>query len=625
MEETKKKAKKFLVVAIALMLISMISASLIQTDGGKVTIKDLFWETDEGLGMSALLFIPSNATEKNPAPAIVTSHGAYNNKEMQDANSIELSRRGFVVLAIDRINHGKTDLGGTNNINLPNAGTVYSGVVMLSRLPYVDINRIGVTGHSAGGMSCNSAVMVDNRNPTQLIASVLLNSADATYINTTNTGPSDSTSGEFINIYGTRSVGIIACVYDEFFHRTSDANGNLRSSPYFMEGQNAQSFLNFGTDPKGLAARVPDTIYSKTIEGKNAIRVIYRPEIIHPWSHFSFKSTRHTIDFFETTLGAPNPIVSTSQVWNIKEAFNFVGLIGFVMFIINITILLLFTSTFSSLRSEETVLPIIVDKKGKIWFWASLTAGALFAMIVYLPIVYQGVSSTYVPQKPTYGIGLWGAACGLFSTLCMYLSYQFYGKKNGFNLAQSGVKLSFPKLGKTLLLAIIVVCSSYFCVFFANYFFQTDFRIWVLAVKAFNPNLLKVSLFPYMVIFLIYYVASSVATNCFNYNQIGGERGWVNTMIVALFAGAPAIIMLSIQYGTYFTTKHMAWMQASFAGGGNPPMYVLWLFPMLLILPVAVIISRAIYKVSRNPYIAGIISGVIVTLISCTNTSTLLL
>ena len=36
----------------------------------------------------------------NPAPAIVTSHGYLNNKEMQDLNYVELARRGFVVFAI---------------------------------------------------------------------------------------------------------------------------------------------------------------------------------------------------------------------------------------------------------------------------------------------------------------------------------------------------------------------------------------------------------------------------------------------------------------------------------------------------------------------------------------------
>lgn len=621
MDKTKKRAKVLLCVSIVLMLISMVVSSTLQTGGGDVTIKELFWETEFGVGISANLFIPKTASDENPAPAVVTSHGAYNNKEMQDANSIELSRRGYVVLAIDQVNHGKSDLAGTNGIAIPRNSGVYFGALMLSRLPYVDASRIGVTGHSMGGMSCTSAVVMDNENETPIISSVLLNSADATYTDTTSTTLSDNTAGAFANIYRNRDVGIIACVYDEFFHKSTDAQGNSLSSPYYMEGQNAQSFLHFGTDPATLEERTPDTIYYSMVDGKNAARVIYRPPIIHPWSHFSARSTQYTVDFFEATLGAPNPIASTSQVWNIKEAFNFVGLIGLGLFIVNFMILMLFTPFFSSLRAQDIVQPVEINKEGKLWFWGTLAAGAIFAVVVYLPIVFRGVSATYVPQKPPYGISLWAAACGLFAILCMVLSYQLYGKKNKVNLEQAGVKITLPKLGKTMLLAVIVVIVSYSCVFFADYFFHTDFRIWVLALKSFKPNLLFVSLFPYMPLFLVFYVASSVATNCFNYNNIGGKRGWVNTAVVALFTGAPAIFMLVVQYGTYFVTNHMAWMQTSFSGG-NPPMYVLWLFPMLVILPVSAIISRVVYKVTRNPYLAGIVNGIIVAILSCTNTNT---
>lgn len=625
MEKTKKRAKIWLCVSIALMLVSMIAASAIQTGGGKVTIKELYWETDDGIGICANLYIPANATAAAPAPAIVTSHGAYNNKEMQDANSIELSRRGYVVLAVDQANHGGSDLGGTNGTDAPRGTALYNGVQLLSRLPYVNSAKIGVTGHSMGGMYCNVAVGRDNENDVPMIAAVLLNSADATYTETTSAGPIDSNIGDFGNVYGNRDVGIISCIYDEFFHKTADADGNPLSSPYFMSGENAQSFLHFGTDPAGKEVREAGTMYHETIDGKDTVRVIYRPPIIHPWSHFSARSTRYTIEFFEQTLGAPNPISPTSQVWNLKEAFNFVGLVGFVIFVVNFTILLVFTPAFASLREAEPVLPRAVDKTGKLWFWGSLAAGAVFSVAVFLPIVYRGVSSTSVPQGATFGIGLWAAACGLFTILCMVLSYSLYGKKNGMDLSAVGLKMSLPQLGKTILLAIIVITVSYSCVFFADYFFQTDFRIWVLALKAFKPNLLYVSLFPYLVLFLLYYIPSSVANNCFNYNEIGGKYRWLNTGILALFAGAPAFFMLPVQYFTYFTTNHMMWMQTSFSSGGNPPMYVLWLFPMLLILPVSVVISRAIYKVTKNPYIAGIVTGVIVTLLSCTNTTTNLL
>lgn len=89
----------------------------------------------------------------------------FNNREMQDANFVELSRRGYVVLAMDMFSHG-------NSENVPNIGVLetgmYEAVKMLSTINYVDTAKIGITGHSLGGMSCNVAIEEDNAAPKSL-------------------------------------------------------------------------------------------------------------------------------------------------------------------------------------------------------------------------------------------------------------------------------------------------------------------------------------------------------------------------------------------------------------------------------------------------------------------------
>jgi hypothetical protein len=199
----------------------------------------------------------------------------------------------------------------------------------------------------------------------------------------------------------------------------------------------------------------------------------------------------------------------------------------------------------------------------------------------------------------------------------MVLSYYFNGKKNGFGLTERGVRIPSRELGKTILLAMIVISVSYTWVFFADYFFKTDFRIWVLAVKAFGPDKIFVSLFPYAELFLVYFIVNSVANNSFNFNDISvkdSKREWINTAILAAANTLPAVILLLLQYTRFFTTGKMLFPDAN--------MQVVWLFPLLVILPVATIISRKLYKVTNNPYLAGIINGIIVALISCSNTLT---
>ena len=605
MEKIKKTAKIALVVSLILMLLCGIVVNAVQTSGGRVTMRELTIETDSGYTMSAYLLIPKTATAENPAPAIVTSHGYLNNKEMADANYVELARRGFVVLSIDQPDHGDSEVTPDFFILAPDG--VYQGVLALSRMPFVDASRIGVTGHSMGSWSVNAAVQTDNLNETPLIASVLIHCNDPLY---------QDDAGNYANPYGSRDVAVISAVYDEFFGTSTAADGSPLSSPYFMETDTAQTFLNFGRDPAESEVREAYTEYREDVDGKETLRIIYRPPIIHPWSHFSARSESYICDFFSKTLNAPNPIDPTNQVWQWKEAFNFVGVIGFAIFLCAFATLLVFTPTFSALRAEEPAAPLqIKDKAGRRWFWLPLLAGAVFGSLVYLTLVNLG-NGMPVAQGEAMGLGLWSTCCGLFTILSMVVYYSAYGKKSGVDLVDRGVKMSMKKLGLSALLALIVVTVGFGIVFTEDYFFFADFRLWTLAIKAFEKPILRY--LPYVLLFFTYYIAASVANNCFNYNTIGGK---VNGVICGLFAAAPALVIPWIQYITYYSTNHMMWMQKTMADP-NYPMFVLWLFPIVLILFGSTIISRMIYKSTKNPYIAGIINAIIVGIMTITNTCT---
>ena len=477
-------------------------------------------------------------------------------------------------------------------------------------MSYVDKDRIGVTGHSMGGGSSESAVALDISNGTNLIAAGLFNSAFAIYTDE---------NGNYANLYGSRDIAVIAPKHDEFsYTRVDEETGETIPAPYFIEGGDAQSFLNFGLDPGSPDAEVreADTIYTATIDGEEASRVIYNPNIIHPWSHFSATATASVIEFFTETLDAPNPIDPNSQVWQWKETFNFIGAIGLAIFIVCFGILMVYTPAFSSLRAKEAAAPTAIeDSKGKLWFWGCLIVSATLATVVYIPVVYWG-SSTSASQTETMGLGLWSALCGIFNILIMAIYYFAYGKKNGFNLTERGVIIKGKNLLKSILLALIIVVVAYGCVFVVDYFFNSDFRLWTLAIKTFEKDKVWLTL-TYMWLFLIYYIAASVSVNSFNYNTIGGKSGLFNNIIVSLFAAFPAIILPAIQYITYFSQDHMVWTTAA--------MQVLWLFPIILILFGANFMSRYLYKVTKNPYIAGIVNGVIVTIMTVTNTSTVFL
>jgi len=603
----------WLILSLALMLVSAIGASVVQTNAGQVTVKDLRWETSNGQLMSALLFKPAGATVDSKAPAIVVSHGWWNNREMQDANYVELARRGYVVLSIDMYGHGNSDY--LNYADLAANGTgMYDAVKLIADLPYVDIDKIGVSGHSNGARAANFSVAIDNAAETQLISAVLLVDNDGVYTDAAN-------DNAYFNMYGTRDTGIVADQYDEFFFRSYSAEGVAITPPReYIGTPNAQSFLNYGADPSTLTGdkRDNDTVYTDGEGG--AMRVVYTPAQTHPWGTISSTTVGDQIAFFEQAFGAPTPMAPGAQVWQVKEIFTTIGLIGFGIFLLAFARYLLTFRSFAGLAAAPTEAVALRGRGANGWFWGGLVVSALFSGLSYVWLSQQafmaGIAFNLVESIFTQGavffIAVWAAVNGVFALIVMTLSYLLFGRKNGASLRGNGVLPGWRTVLHSLGLAAVVVAAAYLIVFILDFFFKTDFRLWVIAVKAFTPDKLWVGLL-YVPFFLVYFVANSVAINGFNRFAVRGKE-WINTAILAIVNSLAPIILVVAQYTTFANTGELI---PGFGG-----IFSIWLFPVIVILAVTAVISRKIYRATNNPYIGGFISALVVTLISVTNTLT---
>ena len=83
--------------------------------------------------MSGVLYRPAGLEGGRRAPAVLLSHGYINTREMQSPFAIELSRRGFVVLAMDMTGHG----GSGGNVGAAGFGGP-SALAFLRCQPLVD-------------------------------------------------------------------------------------------------------------------------------------------------------------------------------------------------------------------------------------------------------------------------------------------------------------------------------------------------------------------------------------------------------------------------------------------------------------------------------------------------------
>ncbi len=605
-----KSAKFWVVVALLLCLISSVGASAVQTGGGSIEYHDVTMVTDSGNELDALLLIPENATVENPAPAIVTSHGWYNNREMQDLNYVEYARRGYVVISISMYGHGDSQVitSGTWWDDNNNGNGMYDAVKYLTRLPFVDASRIGVTGHSNGGLASRESMLQDEEG---LISAALIVSNDSVYYDE---------DGNFANPFGSRDVGVVACQYDEFFHRVAKEDGSKSAPRDYIDQVTAQSFLNFGADPSGLEPRRSYEYYHETIDGEDAIRVIFNPDMTHPWAHFSKNVVASSVEFFDMALDAPIKLEPNNQTWQWKAFFNAVGLVGFFLFAASFAIVLSESSYFAVAKLGDCGKPLPAPSgKGKAWYWGGYVACTVFAMLAYV-LIYKWCNNNrpeFFSQPATWYIGMWTLLCGVFTILVLFLSYKFNGKASGLVLKERGVVLGGKQLWRTIVLAFTVIVSTYMLVYLSDYFFLTDYRLWCYAtVRAFAPHHFA-TIFKYLVFWLVYYIALSVATNGFNFVSYG-KGGWVAVLLQMVFVALGPVIMVIVQYGTFRSTGFM-WTETTGLGG---PIIGIWLYPIIVILPLAVLVCNVIYRHTKNPYIGGIIMGTIACVISVTNTLT---
>lgn len=616
-----KKYRVALWVTVLLLLVSMIGVSAAQTGCGSIDMSEINWVSPAGYKLSAFLYVPETATAENPAPAVVAVHGWYNNKSMQDLFANELARRGYVVLSLDMQGHGDSQALAWDELYNDASGE-YSAVQMIASLPFVDKDRIGLTGHSSGGDMASLAVALDNQQEEQLISAVCYQASI----------PLDDLGADHRGDMNDRSLAIIADQYDEFFYYggmglTSLAGADVAGAPRdFINTPDAQAFLNFadGGDaaPTELTPASANTMYTKDVDGKTSYRVIYTPHITHPKVAFSTEAVADLVGFFNTAMGVETSLADTDQNWQVKVVFNTLGLLSFFAFLALFPVNLLEVSTFAPLKAQEEVRPSkLRSGKEKLWFWGSLLVAAVFsgfsfAIILSKMLTKEAISSFFI-QTSTLSIGVWALVCGIFALVLVAVKYYAYDKKNGISFADYGLAISGKNLLLSIALAVVTLLAAFGILFFADYFFKADFRFYVIALRAFKaPTALTILRF--LVFFLAFYVVNSVTINCFNYVELGG-KGWVNTLVLALFNALGVIVYNIIQYSLFFKNGVMP-----FRGNLGLGISGIWGYCAIFYLTMTPLVTRFIYKHTKNPYVGGIINAVVVTAMCVANTTTVL-
>lgn len=656
-----KVAVIFLIVCILVIFLSSFIASAIQSNGWSIEVTDLRDAENEGTAISltgeeteingkvvsGILFKPGDATADNPLPAVVLTHGYLNNREMQLQNAIELARRGFVVLTVDREGHGNYENSGEQSALMATSG-LYDSVKYLYNMDYVDKDKIGISGHSMGGMTTAMTLMQDMQ----------LGLVSAGLIQAWST---------FMGAGADVDVGMLKAQDDEFFFTTNEGEDGTISREY-LSTRAAKTFIG-NTELEGdvvsgaiyVNGQAVETTGGQETEG--AFRVVYEISGVHPQNHCSVEGANAVVNFFYNAFGTPNGyeyISEGNQVWWMKEAFSLIGMIGFFALIFPLVSLLLTTPVFRSLRVakqqvvEETV--VVTDETGAeqtmvcqklVWdganiplqpkplkgvqknisYWLAAIGIMLFSGFSIHSICTEYGSKWFpntqlYPQDTTNWVAMWAVCSALFSLAVIlffwlantvvnkirygdnYLEYQ----ENPF--AAGKIATGLGGLLKTFVLALLVL-GILMAVLYTNWAIWTvDFRIWTLAVKVFDMGVLLPTIVRYGVFFGIFFIVSALFNETYRASNI---PEWASTLINVFFNFFGVLLVIAIQYGE-FTSTGVMWQPDMNLG------YIV-LFPMVPILAIATVISRRMTAKTGNMWLGAFINTLLFTLITCSNTA----
>ena len=656
-----KVAVIFLIVCILVIFLSSFIASAIQSNGWSIEVTDLRDAENEGTAISltgeeteingkvvsGILFKPKDATADNPLPAVVLTHGYLNNREMQLQNAIELARRGFVVLTVDREGHGNYENSGEQSAVMATSG-LYDSVKYLYNMDYVDKDKIGISGHSMGGMT--TALTLSQDRQLGLVSAGLIQAWSS-----------------FWGAGADVDVGMLKAQDDEFFFTTNEGEDGTISREY-LSTRAAKTFIG-NTELEGdvvsgaiyVNGQAVETTGGQETEG--AFRVVYEISGVHPQNHCSVEGANAVVNFFYNAFGTPNGyeyISEGNQVWWVKEAFSLIGMIGFFALIFPLVSLLLTTPVFRSLRVakqqvvEETV--VVTDETGAeqtmvcqklVWdganiplqpkplkgvqknisYWLAAIGIMLFSGFSIHSICTEYGSKWFpntqlYPQDTTNWVAMWAVCSALFSLAVIlffwlantvvnkirygdnYLEYQ----ENPF--AAGKIATGLGGLLKTFVLALLVL-GILMAVLYTNWAIWTvDFRIWTLAVKVFDMGVLLPTIVRYGVFFGIFFIVSALFNETYRASNI---PEWASTLINVFFNFFGVLLVIAIQYGE-FTSTGVMWQPDMNLG------YIV-LFPMVPILAIATVISRRMTAKTGNMWLGAFINTLLFTLITCSNTA----
>ena len=605
-----KNNKQELISLLVGICIFSFCASIIQSSFGSVDIKGVQFPTQNGQWVSADLFKPKSATKDNPAPLVIVIPGFQRTKETLSNISLELSRRGIVVISIDPYAQGSSS-SSMSRLSATEEGygmfAIVDYIYNTSNLNYIDKNMIAATGHSAGGNAALKGAsyfgkQAKNINKESKLHSIFVSGYVLTMKNK-------------ILKYIDSNIGASYAFYDEGSFRNELKTGDMRYAKESLRLINS----SIENQQKPIDLVSIGKYYGKV--SNRSLRVMFNEKLLHPFQPYSREATKNQIDYFSKVFNLKNTINSSNQIWFYKDIFTLFSLVFAMLSILPFVALIIKLKVFKVLVKALPEKHPALNRKGKIVFWALFIISASIACISFIPLselskqVFIDASNRmqtwFFPQRMNNAIMLWALFNGIVGFSLFFLSYVYLGKSNGVQLSRLGLNIPILELIKTISLAIVIFLFFYLTLFFMYYLFHVDYRFLFFGIRTFQPNIIPIFLM-YVPFFLVFFISNSLRVNSsFRIQGLTESKSLVLAGLANIFG---LFLIIIIQYTFFALTGTIFWNE------GNSWLYINLLFSIIPIMFILPYYNRYFFNITGNIYLGPITMTLIFIMILTSNT-----
>ncbi len=210
------------------------------------------------------------------------------------------------------------------------------------------------------------------------------------------------------------------------------------------------------------------------------------------------------------------------------------------------------------------------------------------------------------PQNITTQVVVWTTLLGLLS-LALFASWHLtLNRKTGATTDNYGLtwegSISGNRVGKSLVLAGLVVLAGYLTLVMTAFLFNTDYRFWVFAVRPLDALHFRIAI-SYLIPFTGFFLVLSTLLH-------GQLRRDVSSLGKEMFGN---VILLTVGFAGLLLYQYTPLLLGGTLAIPSEPLWTIIAFQFLPIMSIIALVSTYFFRRTGHIYVGSFVSGLLVT------------